>query len=262
MVDLTQNGHDNQPEGTYLTEASLRAYADAGYVFLSGIFSPGEMRTLRAQMLEAASETAVGQHGERFLRLSQEDAGHGAILSRLSERLGALAATLLGVDAVRLLNGNVYIDPPGTPVGQWHQELWYIPLNSDRLLTFCVLLAPVAEDDAYLLVVPGSHRGGYQELAPEVDPSERFPIVNAKHLRAGDVCAYSGWTLHGAPENTSTGTREAVCLCYFADGAEMFSGAELRANPRRWHHISAYLESPGYKDVGSDAFPLVYQRAR
>jgi ectoine hydroxylase-related dioxygenase (phytanoyl-CoA dioxygenase family) len=77
----------------------------------------------------------------------------------------------------------------------------------------------------------GSHRLGSLGDRPIGDASEETfgAVVRERGLaredhapfRAGDATFHAGWTLHGAPPNTSARMREVMTVIYYADGARV-----------------------------------------
>lgn len=172
-----------------------------------------------------------------------------------SPRLGEIAADLLDVDAVRLWNFRGFFKPAGGGGTPWHQDQTYIPLDTYAVVTLWAPLAEVEADMGALLFAEGSHAAGPIHPAPEV-PS--WPVVRDPPLGRGDLSAHLGWTLHASLPNVGGRTREAVAVCFYADGAR------LKAPPSPF--LAQILRpmltgvSPG-EPVAGAANPLVFKRS-
>jgi ectoine hydroxylase-related dioxygenase (phytanoyl-CoA dioxygenase family) len=133
--------------------------------------------------------------------------------------LGEIAARFLGVEALRVLHFAGFIKPGGGPPTPLHQDLSYIPLDTDKVISIWIPLTELTPEMAPLVFAEGSHLHGY--LDNPLAGAERFPLVQNGAMRAGDVSLHLGWTLHGALKNSSEKTRESFAICYFADGARI-----------------------------------------
>ena len=74
---------------------------------------------------------------------------------------------------------------------------------------------------------------------------------------AGDATFHYGWTLHGAPGNSSTRTREVMTVIWYPDGTLVgpLDNASRQRDRDRW--------LPGLHPgdpAASELNPLVYQR--
>jgi hypothetical protein len=111
------------------------------------------------------------------------------------------------------------IDVPG--FGPWtvKQGLQHVAPPFDllaRMVTLRVHLDPVDDDNAPLLVAPGSHRLG---LVPEEEIAgaiERHELL-ACHAAVGDVWAYATPILHASQASRSAARRRVLQVDYSAD---------------------------------------------
>lgn len=168
--------------------------------------------------------------------------------------LGRIAARALGVRAVRVLHFNGFYKPAGGMATPWHQDMGYIPLACDAVVTLWLPLTPVREDSAPLIFASGSHREGPIDLA---GVETRYPLFINPPMLPGDVSLHSGWTAHRSAPNRSDHPREALAISYFPDGARVRSaegGPPMMA--------SLLAEALGGLEPGApargDAIPLVY----
>ena len=245
-----------------LAEAERSAFHAAGHLQRPEVFTPEELAAYRP----ALREYILDKHarllpGERAMGASAQDtvfslgdAPEAVAAFVTAPRLGALAAGLLGVAAVRLLHFTGFFKPAGGPPTPWHQDLAFIPLDSDRVLSVWIPLSDVTPDMGGLVFASGSHQQGPQP------PSAvgRFPLARNGPMRAGDLSLHMGWTLHASLKNTSRAPREALAVCFYADGARI-------ASPRQPLFAQSLLASyfaglrPGEPAVGP-LNPIVFQR--
>jgi ectoine hydroxylase-related dioxygenase (phytanoyl-CoA dioxygenase family) len=112
----------------------------------------------------------------------------------------------------------------------------------------------------------GSHKNGYLGDLPISDKSEAqfeqsikergCPKVPGVAMAAGDATFHYGWTLHGAPGNSSKRTREVMTIIWYPDGTLVgpLDNANRLRDRDRW--------LPGLKpgDPAASALnPLVYK---
>jgi ectoine hydroxylase-related dioxygenase (phytanoyl-CoA dioxygenase family) len=219
-----------------------------GWVVLRNVFSPDEMSGHRALLRDyisstqakrpdamdaapfasagdsapapaasSASSRATAPANKPAYSLADAPAEVAALVR--SARLGEIAARCLGVEALRVLHFAGFIKPGGGPPTPLHQDLSYIPLDTDKVISIWIPLTELTPEMAPLVFAEGSHLHGY--LDDPLGGAERFPLIQNGAMEAGDVSLHLGWTLHGALKNSSVRTREAFAICYFADGARI-----------------------------------------
>lgn len=254
----------NTPIGVdAIDPAAVAAFRDQGCGILRGVVDPADLERRRPALR--------GYILSRLEALDRESASIGASASNptftladapaevaefvASERLGAIAARLLDAEAVRILHFCGFFKPAGGRPTPWHQDLSFIPLETDRVLTIWVPLIEVTPDMGGLLFAAGSHRAG------PLDPAAAsgFRRVENGTMRPGDLSVHMGWTLHASTRNATDRVREAVAVCFYEDGARVrgaahdgFAGA-LR---------QLYFPNLRPGDVAAGPLnPVVYRRA-
>ncbi len=220
-----------------------------GHVKLPGVFSGEEVQAYRAVLKDLVMERAgdadamerkVAGDGKNWKfvdnlwRLSD-----GARRFVLSPRLGRIAAELMQVDAVRLFRDQSYFKGPQGANTPWHQDAYFMPLDTRKILTMWIPLIDITPDLAPMSYVTGSNRVGYLGTSTGDDASmdrfeaslegQGFDIFNYGEVLAGEVAAHSAWTLHSSRSNTSPRMREAIVIVYFEDGARLTIDPPLTA---------------------------------
>jgi ectoine hydroxylase-related dioxygenase (phytanoyl-CoA dioxygenase family) len=274
-----------------LTPEQIAGAAQDGHVKLAQVFSGSEIAAYRPHLKRVVAEHQAQSHA-----MEQKVAGTGknwmfvdnlwrlAPAARafvLSPRLGRIAAQILGVDAVRLFRDQSYFKGPGGANTPWHQDAYFMPLDTEKILTMWIPLTDITPDLAPMDYVTGSHRTGYLGTSNGDDANmDRFAsdlaakglqTFNYGTLQAGDVAVHSAWTLHSSRRNTSPLMREAVVIVYFADGARMTQDPALsRGAPGQEYYAKIIRRQnretslPGVRPgelAQGPMVPVVYDRA-
>lgn len=267
----------------------IRSFHEDGHLRLRNVLTPEEIAAYRPAIVaavdrhdleqQAMEKSVSGQsQGWKFVEnLWRLDPA--ARKFTLAKRFGKIAADLLRVDAVRLFRDQSYFKKPGGGNTPWHQDSYFMPLDTHQVVTMWVALSDVTIEMSPMIFVSGAHRRGYQGASMPNDESmdEFEQNLDAKGWQrmsygamvAGDASFHTGWTLHSSRENTSQQTREAMVIVYYADGARVAippmprhpTPPENFAAIIRQHNLSTCL--PGLKsgDLAETLMnPIVYQR--
>jgi ectoine hydroxylase-related dioxygenase (phytanoyl-CoA dioxygenase family) len=269
----------NLPElrGTYpLTSENISQFHRDGFVVLRGVANHEEVAAWRPAILEARES-----HGQETVPLEQRDTYGKAFLKGLnlwvsdervrrfvtSPRFGRIAADLLEVDAVRVYHDQALLKEPGGGITPWHQDQHYWPLDTANTVTMWMPLVDVTPEMGTMRFACGSHHEGYLGDAPIGDESETrfeqyirehgYRVEQTSNMRAGDASFHYGWTLHGAPVNSTTRTREVMTIIWFANGARVLEPD----NPNRKRDLDRWLRGirPGDPAAGP-LNPIVFDR--
>jgi ectoine hydroxylase-related dioxygenase (phytanoyl-CoA dioxygenase family) len=148
----------------------------------------------------------------------------------LSERIGRLAAQLMGYRGVRILQDNVLWKPPGTKAIGFHQDSSYADyLVPPEMVTCWMSLDDTEADAGPLQLVRASHRWpksppsrsqfhapddwleGVRTAAPEGEELDVVPVV----VKAGGGSFHHGLTWHGSAPNTSSSVARMALVSHF-----------------------------------------------
>jgi ectoine hydroxylase-related dioxygenase (phytanoyl-CoA dioxygenase family) len=214
-------------------------------------------------------------HGKAFIAISNLWERNRAVRRfALARRFAKIAAELLGVTAVRLFYDQGIFKEPGGGHTPWHQDGAFLPAREpDDVITLWIPLVAV---QASLEFVTGSQTLGrvaaFTDLADELsDKSEAFfdkfladSNLVLKHygrMAAGDATAHHGWTIHRAPGNSTTITREVMTMIYYPDGSRVtdpygLKGAETDLSYLEWKvgELAAGPLNPVLYDSTTDAW--------
>jgi len=259
-----------------VTQTQIDEFRLNGHVLLRSVASMEEVEAYRPAILAAREQFGAERtplesrntYGKAFLKginlWEKDQSARDFVLAR---RFGKLAAELLGVAGVRVYHDQALMKEAGGGLTPWHQDQHYWPLDTDQTVTMWMPLVNVTAEMGTMHFASGSHRRGYLGDAPISDESEKrfddlirsegFPTRAGVAMRAGDATLHYGWTLHGAPPNTTDRTREVMTVIWFADGARITEpdNANRQRDLERWF--------PGLKPgdlAASELNPLAYHR--
>ena len=279
-------------ESTYeIRPEQAERFRRDGHIKLVGVLSPQEVRVYRPHLNRVVEAHSAESHGMeqkvagavknwKFVNnlWALDEAVRRFVLSR---RLGRLAADLMGVDAVRLFRDQSYFKGPQGANTPWHQDAYFMPLDTDKVLTMWIPLTDITPDLAPMSYVTGSNRAGYMGTSNGDDASmdsfeervraEGFEVFNYGTFQTGDVAVHSAWTLHSSRTNTSPLMREAVVIVYFADGARLIEDPPVSSATQPQEFYAKMIRQqnrqtslPGLKpgDLAAGPMtPLVYSRS-
>ncbi|MBV8750015.1 MAG: phytanoyl-CoA dioxygenase family protein [Candidatus Eremiobacteraeota bacterium] len=221
----------------HVADEDVAAFQRDGHVLLRGVLPPDAVERVRPPIVDAAfgrkTETRPlaerDTYGKAFLQMENLWRTHPDVRPFvLSPRFGAIAARLLGVDAVRIYHDQALFKEPGGGATPWHQDQVYWPLDNDKTVTMWMPLIDVPEEVGSMTFASGSHLIPRAKDVVISDESEAaFDTFVAEHglrlttygaMRAGDATFHAGWTIHRAGANPTSTMREVMTVIYFADG--------------------------------------------
>ena len=223
-----------------LSDSQIAAFQRDGHLILRGVSSPEEAAKYRTAILEGVRRHTAqvrplaerDTYGKAFLQVAnlwtEDETVREFVLAR---RFAKIAADLMGVEGVRIYHDQALFKEAGGGYTPWHQDQQYWPLDGVKTLTLWMPLVNAGESMGTLHLASGSQTAGDLGSLPISDASEAeltqyviqqgFPVVRSGAMAAGDATFHSGWTLHGAPGNSSETTREVMTIIYFEDGARI-----------------------------------------
>jgi ectoine hydroxylase len=219
----------------YLTDDHVAAYNRDGYVLLTDVFNPAEVRAM-IQEVEGGERVATHTRG------NEDTSGRKARLAiwhELGDDIWAAASTcprvvspvriLLG-EEIAFFHGKVMLKEAGTGgAWEWHQDYgyWYNQgFAFPRLISAFVALDPATKENGCLQVLKGSHRLGRLDhgkvgAQTGADPSrigeieQLFEKVYVE-MTPGAVLFFHSNLLHCSGPNDSDKHRRSFIMCYNA----------------------------------------------
>jgi ectoine hydroxylase-related dioxygenase (phytanoyl-CoA dioxygenase family) len=222
-----------------LSDDTVRHYREDGHVMIPGLGTPEVISMYRPIIAETLSEVArrnaTQGRLEEYSRFFVQVTNVWALDERAREftfarRFAQVAATLMGVRAVRLYHDQALFKPAGGKPTPWHQDQFYWPLGTVNTITMWMPLVDLTPTMGTMIFARGSHRDGplasmaispeSNELFERLVAERQFPLQSYA-LKAGDATFHAGWTVHAAHPNTSDKVREVMTVIYFADGEKV-----------------------------------------
>lgn len=238
---------------TELTPQQVASYQENGFLIIEDFLSAEELQTWRKALSEAvakrggnklpAREKVYGKGDDadaeyfdnvfdQLINLWQDNEGMRNLM--LDERLGKMAATLAGVDGIRIWHDQALIKKPWANPTSWHLDTPYWSFADRRALSIWVALDDVTYENGCLFFIPGSYRktsfvnpgiGKNMGTIFEVYPEFKAARPVAGIMKASSCSFHNGLTIHGAHANMTPGYRRAMTCAYMPDGA-VFNGTQ------------------------------------
>ena len=272
-----------------VTPEMIAALRRDGHLRIDGFFTAEEIAAYRPHLSRAIDEAI---RNERLVAEGTVDVGRGwkyvkdvwalnettrAFL--INERVGRLAADLLGVRGVRMFRDQSYYKEPGGGCTPWHQDSLFIPLDAREVIAVWIPLTRITEEMAPMDYVSGSHLSPDFLGASGIDENDLteyesrmrakgFAIANYGTFEPGDVAVHYASTVHSSRKNRANADREVIVGAYFPDGARVAGEISLpseaidfeqRANRIRAENIARAMPGlrPGDMAAGPK-LPLVF----
>jgi phytanoyl-CoA hydroxylase len=236
-----------------LTDEQINSYRTNGYLVIEDFLSADELEAWRLALKEAlvkrggdklpGRKEVYGKGDnedksyfdnvfDQLLNLWQDNDNMREIM--LDERLGMMAATLAGVDGVRIWHDQALIKRPWANPTSWHLDTPYWSFSDRRALSIWVALDDATLENGCLFFIPGSHQkttfenpgiGKNMGAIFDVYPQFKNTPSVAAVMKAGSCSFHNGLTIHGAHANMTPGYRRAMTCAYMPDG-NTFNGTQ------------------------------------
>ncbi len=226
---------------TTITQSQIESYDANGFILIEDFLTTAELQHWRDVTDEAVQQRLESRHGlnnqanpdeyyaqvfVQAIKLLETHAGMAKLM--LDERLGKMAATLAGIDGIRIWHDQaLYKKPYGNPTG-WHLDNPYWSFSSKQAISLWVPLDDATLENGCLFYIPGTHKlsrydnagigqniGSLFKIYPEFlkIPSMAVPA------KAGSAVLHNGLVAHGAGANMTNRPRRAMTCAYMPDGS-------------------------------------------
>lgn len=228
-----------------LTSEQVAFYRANGFLVIEHFLALEELVEWQRWTDEAVEERLAGVNGTGWnltnqgnpdsyyaqvftqcLKLAETHEGMHTLM--YDPRLGEMAATLAGVDGIRIWHDQALYKPPfGNPTA-WHLDNPYWSFTSRESLSIWVALDDATLGNGCMWYLPGTHQTARHENAGigqnQTDLFKLYPEWRriesvACPCPAGSAVFHSGLTAHGAGANMTNRPRRAMTCAYMPDGA-------------------------------------------
>ena len=238
-----------------LTDDEIRAYQQQGFVVIDGFLDDDELETWRT----AVADAVEARQGRKFANqdvIVGEDDGinpdadyYGKVFDQLlnlwqtspavrdlilDPRIGEMAATLAGIDGIRVWHDQALIKQPWANPTGFHLDTPFWSFSDRRAISIWIALDDATPENGCLSFLPGSHLettfdnpGITRNMDAVFDmyPQLRERPAASAAMRAGSCSFHNGMCIHGAGANMTHRPRRAMTCAFMPDGAA-FNGQQ------------------------------------
>jgi phytanoyl-CoA hydroxylase len=235
------------------TSQQIADYQTNGVLLIEDFLSPEELEHWRDAVMTAVKERGGKKIPGKDIVVGQddginEDADYygkvfdqllnlwqtNAIVKKLmiDERMGKIAATLSGVEGIRIWHDQALFKRPWANPTAWHLDTPFWSFSDRKAISIWVALDDATLENGCLYFIPGSHRqtnfdkisiGKNMDSIFDVYPQLSKSSSVAVPMKAGSCTFHNGLTVHGAGANMTGGWRRAMTCAYMPDG-NIFNG--------------------------------------
>lgn len=263
---------------TLLSPEQIATYQENGFIVIDNFLTDNELQQWRTYVDEAIEQRADRKLADGRMRdgdayydkvfvqrinLWQDHDGMRELMH--DKHLGKMAATLAGVDGIRIWHDQALVKMPwGNPTG-WHLDNPYWSFSSRNAISIWVALDDATLHNGCLYFIPGSHKtatydntdigqniGDLFEVYTDWATQEAIPAP----MKAGSCSFHNGLVAHGAGANMTPGKRRAMTCAYMPDGST-FNGTQNILPPEYFASLTV-----GDTLDNNDLNPLIYHRER
>lgn len=239
-----------------LTREQIDTYHEKGYVRIPNVFSPTEVEDLRTELdtlVQDWATTNAGWSGPWRDVYMSPDVEQRSMLTHLHDlhfygatwcqavtkpALAEAMADLLATPNVELHHTTLHLKPPETGMPfPLHQDSPFYRHERPTYVDAIVHLDDTNDENGCLRFVPGSHRNEHLEHIEEADgkpvaphlPTDDWRLDDTEPMpaKAGDVVAFSIYTVHGSRINSTDRWRRLVRVGYRDPANQQLAGQSL-----------------------------------
>jgi len=245
-----------------LSQEQVAYYQENGFIVIDDFLTADELERWRDGVDEAVTERGrtriPGQPGSD---VAEEEGYYDKVFVQrvnlwqtnetmrrlmLDARLGKMAATLAGVEGMRIWHDQALIKQPWANPTGWHLDNPYWSYYSRDAISIWVALDDATLQNGCLYFIPGSHKittfdnatigeniGDLFVVYPELANTNAVPAP----MKAGSCSFHNGLCAHGAGANMTPGRRRAMTCGYMPDGST-FNGQQNILRPEQIARLS------------------------
>ena len=252
-----------------VSESEINNFWNDGFVVLRNVLNEKEIK-IYGEIIRNASM-------EKYQAKNMELSFEGGLLQTLnlrmdskdvaefshSKRLASIAAKLLKVEKIRIYFDQALFKAGGCKETFWHQDQYFWPLATNLVIGLWMPLVNCNKEMGAMRFAKGSHVFGdlygpglsseSQKYFDEIIHRKKLEVFQVEEMNAGDATFHFGWTVHGAPENSTQKMREAIIISYFEDGTRL---SELD-NPSRKIDAEFYLGGKQFNELADSSLNII-----
>lgn len=269
---------------TTVTPEQVRDYQTHGFLAVANFLEANELAEWRDAVQHAVDDRLQKMNGwtnqkpddmsqyyakvfTQCVRLA--DTSEDVARLMYDRSIAKMAATLAGVNGIRVWHDQALFKPPyGNPTG-WHLDNPYWSFTSRDSISIWIALDDATLENGCMWYVPGSHKtarfdestGRYVNCGINFHIGELFKVYPewttiapvSVPAKSGTAVFHNGLCAHGAGANMTNGSRRAMTCAYMPDGAtfngqknilpdELFNTLKAgdvledeKQNPLLWH---------------------------
>lgn len=229
---------------TSVTAAHVESYQENGFVVVEDLLDADELAEWRDVVDEAVADRGrVAIPGFNALPDTGEKSYYEQVFTQrvnlwqtndrmaklvLDERIGEMAATLAGLDGVRIYHDQALIKEPWANPTAFHLDVPYWAFSSAQAISIWIALDDATMQNGCLMFLPGTHKaekfdnvgiGASLGALFDVYPEWASIMPVAVPVRAGTCTFHNGLTAHGAGANMTPGRRRAMTAGFMPAGS-------------------------------------------
>lgn len=226
---------------TEVSPQQIAQYREQGFLVIDGFLKPDELETWR-RATEEAVQARLAQtsylhnqsdpdayYAQIFLQALKLREVHEGMRRLMDDpKLGKLAATLAGIDGIRIWHDQALIKPPFGNATGWHLDNPFWSFSSKDAISIWVALDDATRDNGCLYYLPGTQKmARFEETPIGTNLNELFKQYPewlsigsvATPCPAGSAVFHNGLIAHGAAANMTNRPRRAMTCAYMPDGS-------------------------------------------
>jgi ectoine hydroxylase-related dioxygenase (phytanoyl-CoA dioxygenase family) len=269
---------------TAITQLQLDFYQSNGYIVIEDFLDADELEIWRKSVKTALQERngqkipgkagmigeddGINKDAEYLGKVFDQTINLWQTNEKVKElmfdpKIGKMAATLAGVDGIRIWHDQALFKRPWANPTSWHLDTPFWSFTDRRALSIWVALDDATLENGCLFFIPGSHTetsfenpgiGKNMDSIFDFYPAFKSAKSVAVPMKAGSCSFHNGLTIHGAHANMTSGFRRAMTCAYMPDG-NVYNGRPNVLPP-------GYLETLKIGDeLNNEAQnPLIYKK--
>lgn len=223
-----------------ISDRQIKQFQAESYLKIKNVLSPAALFLLRKELKKLFERynplDPARQFSSRELLWLESEIAREFVLS---EKLGRLAAELLGVTSVRVYHDDFLCKEPGCGRTPWHYDGQHYPIASNNVGTMWIPLQPTPEEMGLLEFAKGievyklieeipfdKFSQGHDRAITEMLQS-RGIVIDREPFELGEISFQHCLNVHGSGANHTTQQRIAFGISYFENGACVVEAPKL-----------------------------------